>query len=58
MEFANINEFTHSTIGFSSIKFYDSRETNRFDYKFSKFTNGEFLTCADIDMAVTNLTKI
>ena len=57
MELADINEFTHGTIGLGSVELHDSCKANDLHYKFGEITNGELFTCTDINVTIANFTK-
>ena len=57
MQLADIDQFPHCAIGFGGVEEQFAFETDRADNQFGKFAYGEFFTCADIDVAVTDLAE-
>ena len=55
MQFAYINELSHSSIRLRSIKLYCSFKTDSRNYQFRQFTNSEFFARTYIDMAIADL---
>ena len=57
MELAHVDKLTHSAIRFCGVKLHSAFKANGFNNKFRQLTNGKFLTCTYIDMAVAYLAK-
>ncbi len=57
MEFGDIDELAHGTIGLGGIELDFALETDGLDDELGEFADGEFFACTYVDVAVTNLTK-
>ena len=57
VEFAYINELARGSIGLACIEHDFAFEADCFYDEFAEFADGEFLTCAHIDVAVANFTE-
>jgi hypothetical protein len=57
VEFRYVNEFTHGSVRLADIKRNLTLKAYCFDNEFREFTDGKFLACAHIDVAVANLTQ-
>lgn len=52
-----VNQFTHRTVRFASIKLHFSIKAHCLDNELRQLPNGKFLTRTDIYVAITYLTK-
>ena len=57
VEFLHVNELAHGAVGLGGVEFYGALEAYGLDDEFREFADGEFLSCAHIDMAVADFTK-
>ena len=57
VQLRDVDEFSHRSIRLGGIKLYGTLEAYGLDNELGEFMYGEFLACADIDMAVADLTE-
>ena len=57
MQFGDINQFAHRSVGFRGIELNRTRKADGIDHEFGELANSQFLTGSYVDVAIANLAK-